>query len=103
MLPKGFKIKSTSSMQQQSVEIIYTNDNDIVEFRTAKVNDDISSDTSKYELEKTTKLSTTNITLKGNNKLINVATWVQDDMSYCILAPNGLVEDDMLNMVKSIA
>lgn len=40
-----------------------------------------------------------NIKLKGNDILINVGTWNVSDMSYSILAKNGIDEKTILHMV----
>lgn len=103
ILPEGFKLKNAKFISQQVISITYTNSNDMIEFTTAKTNTDISSHLKNYTTEKTIKLNIGDITLKGNNESTNLLTWIQDDMSYCISAPNGLGEDEALNMVRSIS
>ncbi|WP_446661687.1 DUF4367 domain-containing protein [Clostridium neonatale] len=43
------------------------------------------------------------VDLEGNNeKVFNLAGWKKESISYSISATNGIDEDEMLNMIKSI-
>jgi hypothetical protein len=104
ILPENFSLTSMSVVSQKLISLNYSNNKNIIEFMVTNGNSDINinSNVSKYELEKNIKLDGQNVTLKGTNKLINVAAWVEDNVSYLILSSNGLDEKDVLNMVKSI-
>ncbi|GAA0076934.1 hypothetical protein UT300005_13120 [Clostridium sp. CTA-5] len=103
-LPPNFKIGTISYIGNSVVSITYSNksDNNSINFRTSKKDKDISGDYNQYKLEKTINFDEINISLSGDKNLINLAKWNKDNISYSILTENGLGEDEILDMVKSI-
>lgn len=103
-LPPNFEIGTISYIGNSVVSITYSNksDNNSINFRTSKKNKDISGDYNQYKLEKTINFDEFNISLSGDKNLINLAKWNKDNISYSILTENGLGEDEILDMVKSI-
>ena len=83
--------------------------NDILEIsfkggylRKAKGSDDISGDNNEYKVEKSVEIDGKKVTLKGTDKLINLAVWTDGDFSYCLGFDEGTTEKEITNLVSGI-
>lgn len=100
ILPEGFKLSNISVISNEIIQIEYRNTQDDITFRAGKNVENISGDYNKYKIQNTSKVDGININLEGNkDKVINLATWEKDGVSYSISSINGVDEDEMLNMI----
>lgn len=103
--PKGiseqFKVKYISTISKKTFQICYTNKKNNVLFRMGQGIENISGDYNVYNTNNIINLDGKSIKLSGNDKLINLATWKINDMSYSISVDNGMEKDDIINIIKS--
>ncbi|WP_317077716.1 DUF4367 domain-containing protein [Clostridium neonatale] len=103
VLPRGFNISNISVISNEIIQIEYSNGEDNITFRAGKDIDNISGDYNIYKIKNDVKVNGIDVDLEGNNeKVFNLAGWKKESISYSISATNGIDEDEMLNMIKSI-
>lgn len=101
-LPAGFSIEKLSVISRKIAEINYTNGIDKIVYRTAGGSDDVSGDYASYETTEITKVNNTEVTLKGNNSLINLATWSQNGISFSLSFSRGTDKETVVNIIKNM-
>ncbi|WP_027398694.1 hypothetical protein [Anaerovorax odorimutans] len=101
-LPNGYKVDSTSVIIGEMAQIIYSNGEDSIVYRVAKGTDDVSGDYNDYGELRDEVMGDRNVTLKGNNSLISLATWTEDDFSYSLSFSVQAEEDDIKAIIGSI-
>ena len=77
---------------EETVEVIFKNDTDEIRFRKGHTTKDISGDSGDYKEVNTVDVNGTEVTFKGNNKIIHLATWTKDGYSYSITSTEGFEE-----------
>lgn len=103
VLPKGFNIANIGVISNEIIEITYSNNEEnIITFRAGKDIDNISGDYDIYEVKNLYEINGIDINLEGNkNKVVNLANWKKDNISYSISSIDGIDEEIALNMIKS--
>lgn len=102
VMPQGFNIDNISVESNQIIQIEYSSEHDMINFRAGKEVDDVSGDYNNYQFDNTVNINGISVSLKGNkNNEVNVATWKKDNIAYSISDVNGGDKDMILNMVKS--
>lgn len=104
-MPEGFTQNAIFAIENNLIEIDYINGEDEIYIRKAKGNEDVSGDYNEYKEKNTIQVGELNITIKGNDGMINVATWNDGDYAYAIGANNGEkgIDSSVINdMIKSI-
>ena len=86
------------------LEIIYSaNGDETARLRKSLGTDDISGDYNNYEtISPAVTDNGTEVTLKGNDDLVYVATWLDGDYTYSLSIKNGAASEKVLNIVSSI-
>lgn len=104
-MPEGFTLNAIRAIEKDLIEIDYINGDDKIYIRKAKGNEDISGDYNEYKENNTIEIGKLNVKMRGNDGMINVATWNDGDYSYAIGANNGekgidsnVVNDMVLNI-----
>jgi hypothetical protein len=101
-LPAGYKIDSTSVISKKIAQIIYTNGDDRITYRVSKGSEDISGDYTTYNEAEVIKVNDIEAALKGNNSLINLATWVKDGCAYALSLSPGIDKMTVVSIINSM-
>lgn len=100
-IPSEYKVKFISSISKETFQIAYENEKNEILFRMGQGIENISGDYNVYKVNDTIKLDDKTIKLSGNNKLIKLATWKINDMSYSLSVEKGMEKDDIIKIIKS--
>lgn len=100
-IPSEYKVKFISTISKETFQIAYENEKNEILFRMGQGIENISGDYNVYKVNNTIKLNDKTIKLSGNDKLIKLATWKINDMSYSISVENGMEKDDIIKIIKS--
>lgn len=102
VLPQGFNMNNINVISNEIIQIDYNSSEKDISFRAGKEVENISGDYNEYKNKDSSKVKDVNINLKGNkDRIINLATWEKDGISYSISSTSGIDEETMLNMIKS--
>ena len=105
-LPKGYVQDSIYVIENELIQVIYSDGENEICFRQAKGNEDISGDYNEYEEINAINVSGVEVTTKGNNGKVNLASWTKDGYAFSISSNSsgeGLensVIDDMIDSVR---
>ena len=101
-----YKKQVIQAIEDDMIEVIYYDENSEHEglrIRKAKGTDDISGDYNEYKDVETVKVGDFEITEKGSEGSISVATWNDGTYSYAIdVAEASLTKDTIANLVSNI-
>ena len=101
ILPEGFKMENISVIENEIIQVEYTDGNNNITFRAGKIIDNISGDYNGYEVKNTSTVNGINVYLEGNkSKEYKLAVWEKDGISYSISAENGMNEKTILDMIS---
>lgn len=90
------------AIKDEMIDVVYHNGEKEICIRKAKGVDEISGVYSKYNEESTAKVKEVDVTMKGNNGNINVATWTNGDYSYAIISEEGIDKAKITEIVKPL-
>ena len=102
---EDYKKQVIQAIEDDMIEVIYFNDTDSegLRIRKAKGTDDISGDYNEYKDVEIVKVGDFQITEKGSEGSISVATWNDGTYSYAIdVAEASLTKDTIANLVSNI-
>ncbi|WP_459477854.1 stalk domain-containing protein [Clostridium saccharoperbutylacetonicum] len=97
-----YNIKYINTISRNLFQICYINGQNDIIFRMGQGIEDISGDYNNYETNNTVNINGSNVKLKGDNDLIKVAVWSANNMSYSISITNGMKQEDIINLIKSV-
>lgn len=102
-MPEGYSQSAIRAIKDTMIEIIYVNGDDEIRIRKGAGSEDISGDYNNYAESDTATVDNKQITMKGDNGKVNVATWVDGAYTYAITT-DGLGVDSavILDMASSI-
>lgn len=83
-------------------EITYSGENNVLVFRMATSDEDVSGNYDKYNDIKNSRTGSYNVTIKGNNGLYNLAIWQFKHFSYSLQIDQAITESELLNIVQSV-
>lgn len=101
-MPKGYSLSYIATMSDNLIELVYSNGGKKITYRTALGDEDISGDYNVYQSEKQFKAGDYNVKYKSNGETSN-ATWTKDSVSYSLLANFELSENDVSDIINTIA
>lgn len=104
-IPEGYMQNGIYAVENNMVEIIYSNGVNQIRFRQGKGNEDISGDYREYSEVNTTTINGVEVTTKGNNSQVNVAIWTNGDYAFSIAFDSlevGIENDKITEMISSI-
>lgn len=102
---EDYKKQVIQAIEDDMIEVIYFNDTDSegLRIRKAKGTDDISGDYNEYKDVEIVKVGDFEITEKGSEGSISVATWNDGTYSYAIdVAEASLTKDTITNLISNI-
>lgn len=92
-----YNIKYINTISRDLFQICYRNEQNDILFRMAQGTEDISGD---YNTNNVVNINGSKVKLKGDDKLIKVAVWSVNNMSYSISVNDGMKQDDIINIIK---
>lgn len=96
-----YNIKYINTISRNLFQICYiSKQNDII-FRMGQGIEDISGDYNNYKTKTIVNINDNKVKLKGDDKLIKVASWSINNMSYSISVNDGMKQDDIIKIIKS--
>ncbi|MFB0832504.1 DUF4367 domain-containing protein [Brevibacillus laterosporus] len=101
-LPTGYKLDNSSVISGKLAQIIYSDGSKKITYRVAKGAVDISGNYTSYEENDVEKIGDIEVTLKGSNSLINLATWIKDDCSYSLSFSRGIEKNAVILIIESM-
>ena len=106
ILPDGYEtaaIAAVSSSDPAFVQIRYENGEKTITYRIGKGSGNISGDYNSYEFTKTLEAVENILTCSGAGELIYNAVWEADGYTYSLTATDGITENELQELVESIA
>ncbi|MFV0239795.1 MAG: DUF4367 domain-containing protein [Lacrimispora sphenoides] len=88
-MPEGYASKTIEAVENDSVQVFYDNGDNTITIRKAKGNKDISGDYNEYSENKTLTVGSLEVSTRGNNGKVNVATWVDGEYTYAVFVGFG--------------
>ena len=104
-LPEGYTQNTIYVIENDLIEVNYLKDENEICFRQGKGDSDISGDYREYDEISTIMMDELEITTKGNNGKVNVATWTNGEHTFAISVKSledDMQKDIMIDMIKSI-
>ena len=100
----GYSTRIIRTQGQGMIEIIYQDDESEgeIRIRKAKGTGDPSGDFNQYSENDMIAVDNLEVTVKGNNGAVNLATWTENGYTYSIGASTGLSNEDMAALIASV-
>ena len=89
---EGISEKKIQAVDQEMIQVIYSADENQILIRKAPGTRNISGDYNNYQKEETITVDERQVTLKGNDGVIALATWSANDYSYSIYVSAGMAQ-----------
>ena len=89
-------------MVGETAEINYKNADEEISYRCAESDSDVSGDCNTYEEEKKAKIKNDEVTVKGKDGKVFLATWLSGKMSFSLSSTAGISEEETLKIIESI-
>ena len=99
---EGISEKKIQAVDQEMIQVIYSADENQILIRKAPGTRNISGDYNNYQKEETITVDEMQVTLKGNDGVIALATWSANDYSYSIYVSAGMAQDSIVSLVQAI-
>ena len=96
-----YNIKYINTISRNLFQICYISKQSDIIFRMGQDTQDISGDYNNYKANTIVNINNNTVKLKGDDKLIKVATWSINNMSYSISVNDGMKQDDIIKIIKS--
>lgn len=104
-MPEGYSMSAIRAIESKMIELVFTNGGDEIRIRKSTGSEDTSGDYNVYKENNTTIVGNVQVTLKGNEGKVNVATWIHGNYAFAITVnPGGAGMDSTVisDMVSSI-
>lgn len=96
-------IQVLDSADAPTIEVIFWNSDDKeIRIRKAPGTDDISGDYNVYAQEQKVQAENREMTLKGENDKVFLATWTEDGYTYSMYVETGISADEMTGMAGQV-
>lgn len=104
-IPADYTQEAIRTMEKSLFEIIYVNGKNELRFRQGKGSKDISSDYNEYKESNTIAVGNLQVTTKGDNGKVSLATWTDGGYAFAISADSldNTAISDMISSVNSDA
>lgn len=83
-------------------EVIYGGDDEKIVIRKAEGSEDVSGDHTQYEQTDFVSIENNEVTMKGNDNKVHVATWTSGDYAYSITSNAGLSRGATTDLVSAV-
>lgn len=98
----GFQRGGIQVLNNEMIQVFFGSGEDEILIRKAAGSEDISGDYNVYAETGTLTAGQLEITVKGNDGLVHVATWTDGGYSYAVDASAGLSEDALSALIAAV-
>lgn len=98
----GYTIKNISALENEMIQVIYSNDQKEVCVRKAAGMNNASGDYNTYNTSVIKELDCYDVTIKGNDGKFNLAIWTGEEYAYSVSISDALSEDDMTELTERV-
>lgn len=104
-LPEGFELTAVSTINDEMLQLGYTNGEDKITYRCANASEggDISGDFNSYKEESQVDIGEAAVTVKGSGDGAALAVWENDGLYFSVSASPELSLEQMSAIIESIA
>lgn len=88
-MPEGYTQKAIEAIENEMLQVVFEKGENGFVIRKAKGSDDISGDHNEYSENKMLSVGSLQVSTKGNDGKVNVATWVDGEYTYAITVGSG--------------
>lgn len=106
---EGYTGMTIQVMNQSLIQLFYSNEEDadtadysFLRIRKAAGSDDISGDYNSYAETNTVSVGDLQVTMKGNDGTVNVATWTDGDYTFALTVTNALSTDAASAIIENV-
>lgn len=100
---EGYAQTAIQVMSGTMIQVVYRNDTDeSVSIRKAPGSDDISGDYNEYAQNDTVSIGELEVSMKGEQDLVHLATWTDGGYTYAVSVSSGLSESAMAELIAEI-
>lgn len=99
-----FKAEQTQyvSYWKKLAQIMYSGEGNTLAFRMSVGSEDNSGDPGEYSNKQTISIGNIVVTLKGQGEIYKLAIWHTKGYSYSVNVSNGISQEEMVKIVKSV-
>lgn len=101
-MPIQYKMEGIDSISGKMANIRYSDGNNTIVYRAAIGREDISGDTNEYTSVQTKTIANIEVTFKGNDAMVFLAIWMDDTCSYSLSITQGMTEEQVFEIIKSL-
>lgn len=101
IVPEGYAQDSVRAMEGAILDVHYQNGDAALNLRKATGTGDVSGDYNTYADTTTETVGAVEVTLRGDDALVSVASWTDGAYAYAITATPGLDAQTMLDMAQA--
>lgn len=83
-MPEGYSQKAIEVIKNDLIQVFYENGEKEILIRKAKGSDNISGDYNEYSESKTLTIGSVQVSTKGNDGKVSIATWVDGEHTYSV-------------------
>ncbi|MGI5856274.1 MAG: hypothetical protein ACOX64_07425 [Candidatus Merdivicinus sp.] len=98
----GYDAPNFRAMKDSMIEIIFTNDNGEIRIRKAAGSEDASGDYTAYAEVFNTTVDGREVTMKGEDGKVKLASWVSGDYTYSVSIQAGVSSESAAELIQSI-
>jgi len=99
---EGYSEKLIQVMNNEMIQVIFSEAESRLFIRKAAGSDDISGDYNVYSDEQTVNVGSREVSMKGNDGLVSTAVWTAGDYTYAVMADNAMSADAMAELISGI-
>lgn len=100
-LPKGYKIDTISTMEDNFIQIFYKNGEKEINYRIALGNNDISGDYNVYKNIEKININDLDVTVRKNDDTLS-AIWTKGDNTFSIFSNDKISQEELIEIISSI-
>ena len=102
-MPKGYELEGYSVINHTLAQALYINGENEINFRASAETGDNSGDYNSYDITNTLMVDEIEVTTKGTEETIYVATWTKDDVTYSVRStPIGMSDEELTILLESV-
>jgi hypothetical protein len=91
-----------ASYWKKIAQIMYNGEGNTLAFRMSVGSEDNSGDPGEYSNKQTISIGDLIVTLKGEGEIYKLAIWQTEGYSYSINISNGISQEEMVQIIKSV-
>ncbi|WP_068498735.1 hypothetical protein [Paenibacillus kribbensis] len=103
ILTDAYKQDLIQVISNSVVEVSYSNGKDTIHYRVAEGSEDISGNYEVYSQASKKDINGIPVTIKGNNNVVNQATWTQNHKSYSLYLEAGVSTQTLEKILNQLS